>query len=458
MKAKPSEAEKGVENEKNRTQTGHTRQGRAPKTSVDYWKTKVRPRVIRGKETGELYARYFEAEREAWICLDTANQSKGAAKARDYWVRMKAIGLPALLAELAPDKKPTKSGTVGEVIAAASTVATVRPRTLSQYASALRLIAADVAGLDGGNDRFAYKSPVFAAWREKVDAVPLSKLSADAVKEWRASRIGAAANPKERESAEVSANSTIRMARSMFGEALLQTIRKNVELPDFIPCAGISLGKSTSRFKPDVSAEWLFATARTDLEAKAPEVFKALALCLLAGLRRAEADCLTWGQMDLEGGSIRIETTEHFQPKTKDGEREIDLSPQAVEILRTFKAMPDPDPVFVLSGGQAKPSAKYQFYRADCAPHQTWAKLTEWLSAKGVTAEKPIHQLRKQAGAFINAAYGLEAARAFLGHADIGTTSDSYVAKRARHAVTMAAPADEVAAERANQNNFKAIK
>src|ERR1019366_6101987 len=73
---------------------------RAAKSSVHYWKTRVRPRTLKnGARTPELYLRLKEAGRDAWICLDTANRATAAAKARDYWQSVQVKGLDAVLAE-----------------------------------------------------------------------------------------------------------------------------------------------------------------------------------------------------------------------------------------------------------------------------------------------------------------------------------------------------------------------
>jgi len=271
----------------------------------------------------------------------------------------------------------------------------------------------------------------------------------------------------------VTADSTIRQAKALLGAKLLPMIEKEIHLPDPLPFAGVSLGKTTRRFRSDVSGLWLFTLARTELEGaedeKLPplrdkrgrlkpeprinpgeakrEQWKAFALLMLAGLRRAEADCLTWKQIDLEAGQLRIETTAYFSPKTAEAERTIDLSPDAVEILRRFKQLPNPDPVFVLSGGDARPAAKREHYRADAAPWRTWEGLTEWLRQKGVTTSKPLHSLRAMAGSLINEAFGLEAARDFLGHADIKTTSASYLQKRPKVSVSFNLPEVDFAAE-----------
>jgi len=419
-------------------------QAHLSKTHSDYWKT----RVFRQSYT-RAGARYecpdyavkiqFDGRRETFP-LKTANKAQASGDAAKIYASLVANGWEPTLAEFKPEiVKERKAGTVGEVIVAASAEATVRPRSLAQYVGAFRQLAAEIAGIGGGKDRFAYRSPAYHEWLAKVDAVPLSDLTPDLVKAWRARRIAAKTDPRERRSAEVSANTTIRQAKALFGAKLIGSIRASVELPLVLPFEGVPVSKLKSRFRPEVSAEWLFNAGTADLAKDRPEEFKALVLCLLAGLRRAEADTLTWPQIDLEEGKVSVRTTEFFAPKSEDGEREIDLSPDAVALFRGFLAAPDKDPVFVLKGGLAKPSCRYQYYRADCAPFRTWQKLTAWLSSKGVHARKAVHTLRKQAGALIHQWHGIEAARAFLGHSDIATTSDFYVGRKPKTTVDFTA-------------------
>ena len=420
--------------------------GQAPlsKTHSDYWKSRVlKQSYTRDGErfTCPDYAvRIQFAGRRELFPLGTANKSTAAGKAAKIYASLVANGWGPTLAEFKPEiVKERKAGTVGEVIVAASEEATVRPRSLAQYVGAFRQLAAEIAGVDGGKDRYAYRSPAYGEWLAKVDAVPLSAITPELVKAWRARRIAAKTDPRERRSAEVSANTTIRQAKALFGAKLIGSIRASVELPAVLPFEGVPVSKLKSRFRPEVSAEWLFNVGTTDLAKDRPEEFKALVLCLLAGLRRAEADTLTWSQIDLAEGKVFVRTTEFFAPKSEDGEREIDLSPDAVALFRGFLDASDKDPVFVLKGGPAKPSCRYQYYRADCAPFQTWHKLTAWLSSKGVHARKAVHTLRKQAGALIHQWHGIEAARAFLGHSDIATTSDFYVGRKPKTTVDFTA-------------------
>jgi hypothetical protein len=47
--------------------------------------------------------------------------------------------------------------------------------------------------------------------------------------------------------------------------------------------------------------------------------------------------------------------------------------------------------------------------------------------SKGVTAQKPIHELRKESGSMVNRKHGLTAAKDFLRHADIAITAAHYI-------------------------------
>ena len=151
------------------------------------------------------------------------------------------------------------------------------------------------------------------------------------------------------------------------------------------------------------------------------EQFKAFTLCLFLGLRKREADCLTWEQIDFESGKVRIKTTDYFSPKSENSERDIRVQDSLLpEISRWRK---EADHVFVLKGGEARPLEQFTYYRAE----KTWKDLTAWLRSKGVESPKPIHYLRKLSGSLMYGANDVYAAQRFLGHSDIRTTIGSYV-------------------------------
>jgi len=460
MKAKLSEAEKRDEKLKNGGEVAEQRPNK-PATKIskshsDYWRkrlfhqgfTRDGQRVL----AGFFSVRICRAGRREAFNLETANAAQAAIRARDIYASLLANGWDATIARFKPAATKTpKVGTVGAVIAAAQALSTTRPQSFAQAAMRLRQIAAEVAGVERPAHATAYRSPGFAAWREKVDALPLSRITPVAVRGWRDARIAArSANPKEKRAATVSADSAIRMARSIFAKRILAAgLGTKVHLPSPLPFAGVTVGGSTKRFSERIDAERLFAAARRDLEAESPEVFRAFVLCLLAGLRRSEADRLTWAQLDLDGASLSVERTEHFEPKSEESNRQVELDPVAVEILRRAKGE-NPDPIFVLKGSAPKPqTSAAPVYRADVAPWRTWERLVAWLGAQGIQDGKPIHVLRKLAGSLVPPAHGLEQARGFLGHASVVTTSNSYVSKARRVTVSIPAPADEVSLARA---------
>ena len=398
---------------------------RAAKDQQAYWKTKVKPRIVRGIATPELYVRLFEGKREAWICCDSSNVLIAATKARDHYVRMTAVGLPALLEELKPDAMPAHAATVGEFIANARNLCRVRPRTLAQYETSLRRIVAGVCRLDGDERRFDYKTGGAKAWRERVDSVPLDRITPAAVQAWRITWCAAAKGEKDRTAREHSAATYIRNARSLFAVGLLDVLRERIHLPDRLPFAGLSAAASTRRFVPTVDAHTLYADAWHDLSDN-PDTLAAFLLLIAGGLRRAEADLLPWAHLDLtsELPYVRIAETAHFRPNTEESARQIPLPADVNRFLSALRAGA-PHAEFVLEGKPPKAQTRTNTYRADA-----WEPLTAWLRTKGVKSRNPLHEVRKLSGSLVNSIAGLEAARHHLGHANIATTSGSYVAAR----------------------------
>lgn len=457
-------------------QPSEGRTTRRSKAHADSWRNRLFhdgfTREGRRILSGDWSVRLYRAGRRETFHLCTPNAAAASAKATAIYASLVSVGWDATIAKFKPESLPKKkAGTVGETIAAAASLATTRPQSFAQAVLRLRQIAAGVAGVKlptiekkigrrtvTRDARLSYRSPEFQAWRQRVDAVPLTLLTAAAVRGWRDERIAArSASPVEKRAATISADSTIRMARAIFSKRILAAgLGSKVELPTPPPFAGITVGGSTKRFSEKVDPVRLFAAARAALESAHPEQFRALALCILGGLRRSEADRLTWQQIDLPGATLMIERTDYFEPKSEESTRSVDLPAVLVEILRSAKA-DRPDPVFVLKGGDYRPQLKAApFYRCDVSPWKTWRNLSAWLAEHGIRDGKPIHVLRKLAGSLIFAQHGLEQARGFLGHASVTTTSSSYLAQAKRVTVEIGAPADEVSAARVAQDAIRA--
>ena len=444
-----------AEDTKNGTVTGQSKStvpfSRAAKTHQDYWKERVvrRPYVdADGKRCvpPEFSVRMRHLGRDVCFNLETANAAAAAVKARDIHLSLVAAGWEPTLEKFKP--KPEAKAevcAVGEFLADVGQRSHLKAMTLRRYAVKLRKMVADVAKLEEGlkkKDRRAkydYVNGGRKAWLAKIDGQPLSVLTAEAVKVWRNEYVAkAGADPVARKSAERSAASYLRCVRALFASDVLSVLQ--VKLPEN-PFKGVKLkDPGPQRYHSDVSAEWLLVCAESELRGSEPQAFLGLTLALWGGLRRKEADLLTWKQIDLREGKIHIRRTEWFEPKTEESVRVVDLAPAAVEIIKGYKKQGRGE--FVMDGGDPNPAASYDYYRADC----TWRKLVAWLKKKGVKQAKAVHGLRKESGSLIASDFGIEAARHHLGHRDIRTTSSHYVAKRKRVEVGLALGGGELKA------------
>ena len=385
-----------------------------------YWRQKIvrRENVYRGtrQQAAHWSIRLQRDGMRRWINLGTADAREAADKARDVSAYLEVNGWEATLAHFrVREAGQLAGGTVGAYLADLEGKTHLRPAMMAVYTRALRQIVAWAAGIQCTRARF---SPAGAkAWQERIGRVHLRVLSPDVVRRWYTAYINASGyDAVRRRSAERSAASIIRNARALFRDCPSDPFR-GVKIHDPHP----------KRYRSAVDPGALILEAQRDLPA---QLFLALGLCLWAGLRKREADLLEWQHVDLAAGVIRITRTVHFAPKTDEGEREIDIPAAFVEILRAI-ARPRG---FVMDGLPPR-DCLYNRYRCG----RTWKALAAWLRLKGIRDQKPVHSLRKESGSLIAQQYGIEAARAHLGHRDIQTTSAHYVAKKARREVTFPA-------------------
>jgi integrase len=367
-----------------------------------------------------------EDGRDCWLNLDTANKAEAARKARDLWVKVRANGLDAVLADLRPDVRPERVCSVAEYVAAAKKLSTVRPATLAEYEASLRRVVAGVRGIVAKSDKHADR----AAWRAKVDAVRLDQITPSDVRAWQKRKLDAARaeggeTAKDRRAHTLASH--LRDARALFSEALVTEIGKSLALPSPLPLEGIAATATTRRFVCDLEPRKLYAAA----DALDADTRTAFDLLLCAGLRRGEADALPWAHVDFKAGTVTIDVTPSFRPKSRESYRTVPLPLDVLARLKKRRAAA-PTAELVLEGRATKPARKpagttrpsYE-YRA-----KAWPTLTAWLKKQGIRDLTPLHALRKLSGSFIYAVAGLEAARQHLGHRDVSTTARSYVAAR----------------------------
>ncbi|QIF02898.1 tyrosine-type recombinase/integrase [Roseimicrobium sp. ORNL1] len=372
--------------------------------------------------------------------LETANKDAAAKKAARLYLSLVAKGWDETLKQFRPEKapKPPSPTTVGLLLTAVQNLAEVRVSTLRAYSQAIRTIASDVAAIRSKHARGKSKGRADSLnteeWRRAVDALSLDLLSPATVADWRRRYIERAGDaPDARRRAENSASALIRNARSLFSKRTLRTLLETmpeIVLPDPLPFSGMEVSQKVQSYKSRVDPTALVNAGLAELAGNPAklEQFKILMLGLLCGLRKAEVDTLQWRQVDVVGGTISIETTEHFQPKSHESEATVALDEGLAEMMKEWKKKATGP--FVIES-QQKPNyhkRKNAYYRANVH----FRRLAVWLKAHGVDGRKPIHQLRKECGSIIATSSGILAAKSVLRHSTIDITAKFYADHKKR--------------------------
>jgi hypothetical protein len=187
----------------------------------------------------------------------------------------------------------------------------------------------------------------------------------------------------------------------------LAPVRDIVEIPEPAPFAGIKVETvRVSRYRSTFDLAELLESAREELAPFRPEQYKIYLLGAPAGLRRNEIDVLPWTAFRFDEGVIRVETTEHYRPKSHNSEGDVRVDPELMEVFRGYYARRKSE--FVIESDLAPLP-----FDAPCGVYRCpsdMRKLIGWLRSKGVVAKTPLHTLRKQFGSEIHARYGLLAA------------------------------------------------
>jgi integrase len=418
----------------------HREKTRPPKTAAAYWTSKVK----KPAESGLYGVQIKYNGTRARFPLGTADKQLASERARDRFLSLVANGWEATLQKFKPEAaKPVKVATIGAWLDAVKDTAGFRASTFTNYANSIRQIAAEIQSIgdqpevdEGGNVKRNRKKKVkllsrrhtkgHALWVEKVDALSLAILTPIAIQRWKLAHIEkAGAAPDARRRAENTAASRMRSARALFSARARQFAAQELSLPDPLPFAGVKMPKKGSTtYQSRIDAGALINAAKKELDG---DRFKIFALALLCGLRKGEIDSLTWGQVDLAKGVIRVEQTEHFQPKSEDSVGEVDLDDELQALMRKWKEQGEGDFVVAPDAKPLPPSDRV-VYRCD----DEFAKVYAWLRAHGVTARKPLHELRKELGAILASEHGIFAAQSVLRHAQISTTAAYYTDKKKR--------------------------
>lgn len=424
-----------------------------PKTHVNYWKTRLERRTYTryGKtfEVHEWSIRiHFNGIRKSFD-LGTANREEAAAKARDIYMSLLAKGWSATIKELNPQgTQPIEisgnSPTVGEFLAEVERTSSLNPKTLRQYAQALRRLAAYVGGVKSDASRYDYRKGGLTAWRKQIEVTPLSAITPAAVADWKTAYLRrAGSDPRRKLQLHRSFNSWLRNTKSLFSEQIVNKPNFRIKIPKFKVPDGQRGEREVYWFETvdferpgsmkfqvptGITYEGLLTKARQNLRAEGPEAYKLFLLCLCAGLRRAEADVCLWTQLNEADNSIRIEANEYIEPKHGSGGT-VYVDPALMKELLSLKE-PGQDG-FVVNSPLKWKATMYQRYR--CEPH--WRTLLDWLEDNGISARKKVHELRKLFGDAIVKQNGIFAGSAQLRHSTIQMTASHYTDPRQRAAL-----------------------
>ena len=177
------------------------------------------------------------------------------------------------------------------------------------------------------------------------------------------------------------------------------------------------------RYRSSIDAGKLTRAAQKELSESDPSTFLAFLLALGAGLRRIEIDRLEWDAFRWNQNMIRIEPTEHFDVKTEHSIGDVSVDPELMSIFRGYAARARASQFVIETPNLPRKGATFEHYRAQAV----FDRLAVWLRQHGVTARKPIHELRKEFGSMVNRKHGLTAAKDLLRHADIAITASHYI-------------------------------
>jgi hypothetical protein len=132
--------------------------------------------------------------------------------------------------------------------------------------------------------------------------------------------------------------------------------------------------------------------------------------------------------VDFARGVIRVESTDTASLKSVDSRGEVPIDGGVVAIFRGYRARATG--AFVIEGGDGSSGPK--MWGRNYRVQGVFDRVTGWLRAHGVTARKPLHELRKELGALITAEHGIYAASRVLRHADLSTTARHYTDLKTR--------------------------
>jgi hypothetical protein len=398
------------------------------KTDVRYWSHAIfKPTYTRNGQTLEIEdwsVRIQWRGRRETFNLKTPNKATGAAKAREIYTTLVGAGWDAALEKFKPEVVHKPVSTVGDFLTELHGHWSGKAKTFEDYCRSFRQILSEIFKIEGGRAKFDYVNGGRDAWIAMIDRIKLADLTPDKVNKWRIDFVKKAdGNPVKQRRARITCNSIMRQAKSLFSSELLAYV--SLHKPDKLPFDGVPFyERESQRYRSKIDIEALIQAAVRELP---QEQLKIFLLATMAGLRRNEIDKLQWSGFRWNNGVIRIEETEHFAPKSSDGAGDVPIDKELLALFRGWHAKATGDLV-IEANAEPRSATTYAHYRAQ----QDFDALIVWLRSNGVTATKPLHELRKEFGSQLCAKYGIYAASRMLRHADIRVTAQHYLDTKER--------------------------
>jgi integrase len=401
------------------------------KTDIRYWQDVIfKPTYSRNGQTQRVEdwaARIQWRGRRELFNLKTPNKAAAAAaaaKAKDIYTMLVGGGWDATLEKFKPEMQRKSVSTVGDFLNELRDHWSGKPKSFEDYCRSFRHILSQIFDIKGGREKFDYIKGGRDAWVAKIHRIKLADVTPDKVSKWRIAFVKrAGGNPVKQRRARITCNSLMRQAKSLFSPDLL--VHVSLHKPDKLPFDGVAFYERESmRYHSTVDIEALIHDAMRELP---QEQLKIFLLATMAGLRRNEIDKLQWSAFRWNEEVIRIEETEHFAPKSSDGAGDVPVDKELLAIFRGWYAKAT-DAFVIEANSEARSATTYAHYRAQ----PDFDALTVWLRAQGVTAIKPLHELRKEFGSQLCAKYGIYAASRMLRHADIRVTAQHYLDTKER--------------------------
>ena len=392
-----------------------------------YWYQKIfKQSQANGQVDANWSMRVAIGGKRCQLSLDTGNKQTAAERAATVYSTAKDSGWDAAVKQFGSRKPITPAlvtvATIGDAVQVLNEkVLHLSATTRARYRRALLKIAGDIGGVVRSN-HIVSGAPV---GRRAVDALPITILTSESLREWQRNSLKGITNPDAIEARKNYMNSLVLAASSFWGKGIrVHMDDAGVELGQN-PFAGVDLFRIRSKkYRSSIDAAALLKDARETLE---HAVMKVVCLALQTGLRRGELDRLRWADLDFENRRLHVCSTADGATKTAASARTLDIGPSLLSQLQEWRAA-SPDAMYVLGESRPTMSRYVGFYR--CAPEMKSA--IQWLRSRGVGGSQPLHTMRKEFGSLINQKFGLAACAESLGHTSVVISARLYVSMKER--------------------------